>query len=115
MWLHPPQVWLQEFAWSEKGRRLKLQARERMAEHVPQLLSEPIFCFETAVRMLYWCAVSYVPACMHRFPFPNSVHFGTAQAFHESCAVEAQWRCAPPAPSELGHVCNMQVHHRVQI
>jgi hypothetical protein len=51
------QVWLQEFAWSEKGRRQKLQARERMAAHVPQLLTEPIFCFETAVRMLYWCAV----------------------------------------------------------
>ena len=53
------QIWLQEFAWSEKGRRAKLKAREQMADHVPHLLTEPIFCFETAVRMLYWCV------CMH--------------------------------------------------
>lgn len=53
------QVWLQSFAWSEKGRHRKIRARQRMAAHVPELLSEPMFCFETAIRMFYWSVLVY--------------------------------------------------------
>lgn len=48
------QMWLQTFAWSEKGRHQKIRARQRMAAHVPELLREPMFAFETAIRMFYW-------------------------------------------------------------
>ena len=36
------QVWLQAFAWSEKGHRRKLAARERMESHCSELRSAPM-------------------------------------------------------------------------
>ena len=50
------QVWLQEFAWTEGEKLVKLEARSRMA---PSLASQPIFCFETMMNLLYWSCFVY--------------------------------------------------------
>ncbi|KAK9807443.1 hypothetical protein WJX73_007832 [Symbiochloris irregularis] len=68
----PPllQVWLQEFAWTEKELP-KLLARRNAAqssggheqEHVQHLRTklerQPMFCFQTAMHMWYWSALVY--------------------------------------------------------
>jgi hypothetical protein len=55
-------VWLQEFAWSE--RELPGRREERRsglcgpAENCP-MDTEPMFCFETSLKMLYWSMLVY--------------------------------------------------------
>ncbi|KAL3158681.1 hypothetical protein ABBQ32_011423 [Trebouxia sp. C0010 RCD-2024] len=53
------QVWLQRFAWTEQ----KLAACKRKRDALPQdptlLRDEPMFCFETAVKLLYWAGFVY--------------------------------------------------------
>lgn len=53
------QVWLQRFAWTEQ----KLAACKRKRNALPQdptlLRDEPMFCFETAVKLLYWAGFVY--------------------------------------------------------
>lgn len=48
------QVWLQEFAWSERDHRRKLAKRRAQWGHSLQLRTSPMFCFETAIRLFYW-------------------------------------------------------------
>lgn len=55
------QEWLQFFAWTERTKDAKVGER---ASHMPQqqqklLESHPIFCFETAIKLLYWCGFVY--------------------------------------------------------
>jgi len=57
------QVWLQEFAWKEDDVAGKMKERasslpDESFEEV-ELSKEPIFCFETAVKMLYWANLVY--------------------------------------------------------
>ncbi|EIE18442.1 hypothetical protein COCSUDRAFT_68209 [Coccomyxa subellipsoidea C-169] len=56
------QVWLQQFAWTEA------QKTERLAERLTRLTgpaaaealaAEPMFCFETALKALYWSTLVY--------------------------------------------------------
>ena len=53
------QAWLQRFAWTEK----KLERRKKVRNALPAdrtlLSQEPMFCFETAVKLLYWCGFVY--------------------------------------------------------
>ena len=53
------QAWLQRFAWTEK----KLERRKQLRNSLPAdrllLSQEPMFCFETAVKLLYWCGFVY--------------------------------------------------------
>ena len=53
------QAWLQRFAWMEK----KLERRKKVRNALPAdrtlLSQEPMFCFETAVKLLYWCGFVY--------------------------------------------------------
>ena len=63
------QVWLQEFAWSEAGKRKQLAARETKGQLVDEsrdqcklraeLMAAPMFCFESAINLLYMSAVVY--------------------------------------------------------
>lgn len=45
---------LQDFAWSESGHERKRAALRGQAALCPQLRDEPLFCFETAVKLFYW-------------------------------------------------------------
>ena len=53
------QVWLQAFAWSEKGKAKRLRARQAAAADLPALRDAPMYCFETAVKMFYWNTLIY--------------------------------------------------------
>ena len=63
------QIWLQEFAWTEREKPKKLVARnagetssgstEGLQLLREKLAQEPMFCFETAMNMLYWSALVY--------------------------------------------------------
>ena len=63
------QVWLQEFAWSEAGKRQQLAARDAQGQSGGQshdqcklqaeLRAEPMFCIDSAINLLYMSAVVY--------------------------------------------------------
>ena len=53
------QVWLQEFAWTETDKSIKLAARSRMVPNDAELARQPMFCFETMMKLLYWSCFVY--------------------------------------------------------
>ncbi|DBA79451.1 TPA: hypothetical protein ACH3X2_007723 [Trebouxia sp. C0005] len=53
------QVWLQQFAWTEQSHEAKLRKRNAMPEDECLIEAEPMFCFETAVKLLYWSGFVY--------------------------------------------------------
>ncbi|PNH07480.1 hypothetical protein TSOC_006061 [Tetrabaena socialis] len=66
---------LQRFAWTEPDRPRQLARRlasvpQHLRQH-EQLAREPMFCFETAVKLIYWCEHAYYydePGCEMRLP-----------------------------------------------
>ncbi|KAF8063676.1 TIC20-V [Scenedesmus sp. PABB004] len=52
----PPRVVtaLQEFSWTEAGLAARVDARD--AESRGATAGEPMFCFETAIKLFFWCA-----------------------------------------------------------
>lgn len=55
------QVWLQYFAWTEHNVAASIKRRSDCSglhDKLP-LSKEPMFCFETAVKLLYWCGLAY--------------------------------------------------------
>ncbi|KAL3142108.1 hypothetical protein ABBQ32_004726 [Trebouxia sp. C0010 RCD-2024] len=53
------QVWLQEFCWSHSSKRAKLAARNQSAPNNTDLTAAPMFCFEDAMKLLYWTSLVY--------------------------------------------------------
>ncbi|KAK9866093.1 hypothetical protein WJX84_001319 [Apatococcus fuscideae] len=53
------QVWLQEFAWTEKDVERKRKARAAKLPDNPKLATEPMFCFELAIKLFYWSCLVY--------------------------------------------------------
>ena len=53
------QAWIQDFAWSED--QLPRRCAER-AEHANLPAREPMFCMETALKLLYWSFLARVLA-----------------------------------------------------
>ncbi|KAL0044911.1 hypothetical protein WJX82_001842 [Trebouxia sp. C0006] len=53
------QVWLQQFAWTEQSHEAKIRKRNAMPEDECLIEAEPMFCFETAVKLLYWSGFVY--------------------------------------------------------
>ena len=55
------QAALQEFAWTElpRDRIMAEQADDRTAAQKEAVLTEPVFCFETACKALYWSILVY--------------------------------------------------------
>lgn len=51
------QIWLQEFAWTQKDHSRKVAQRRMQWGHSFQLRTAPMFCFETAIRLFYWSAL----------------------------------------------------------
>ena len=63
-------MWLQYFSWTEKSHAKKIQKRNDFdGLNTAALGGEPMFCFETAVKMLYWCTLAYEyqeVSCVHQ-------------------------------------------------
>lgn len=55
------QVWLQSFAWTENSLSAKKDSRSAVGtlQEGATLAQEPRFCFETSVKLLYWCGMAY--------------------------------------------------------
>lgn len=55
------QQWLQHFAWTESSQSFRSEKRNNMlkSQNRQLLEQEPLFCFETAVKLLYWCGFAY--------------------------------------------------------
>ena len=53
------QSWLQRFAWTEQNLVKRVVRRNAIPKDETLLRDEPMFCFETAVKMLYWSAFVY--------------------------------------------------------
>lgn len=55
------QVWLQEFAWTEKSKpeRLEIRNGSMAIEDRATIESEPMFCMETMMNCLYWSLLIY--------------------------------------------------------
>ena len=65
------QAWLQEPAWTEGGLKDHREERNTWAEtqaHRQQLQQEPMFCFETALKLLKWSSLAY--SDLHKTPWP---------------------------------------------
>jgi hypothetical protein len=64
-WHARHQAWLQEWCWTEASRASKLEERHRHLQHGAEtahsaaLDREPMFCMETAVKLLYFSGLSY--------------------------------------------------------
>ena len=52
-------MWLQQFAWTEQSHEAKIRKRNAMPEDECLIEAEPMFCFETAVKLLYWSGFVY--------------------------------------------------------
>ena len=57
--LLPVQTWLQEFAWTEREKPEKLAVRNQTLHDDEALRREPMFCFETTLKLFYWTALVY--------------------------------------------------------
>ena len=53
------QVWLQELAWLEADKPIKLAARAAMSPNDPKLEKQPLFCYESMLKLLYWSCLVY--------------------------------------------------------
>ena len=53
------QSWLQRFSWTEQLVKSRMARRNALPKDKTLLSAEPMFCFETAVKMLYWSAFVY--------------------------------------------------------
>ena len=53
------QIWEQEFAWAEGDKPIKLAARALTVPEGSSLNQQPIFCFETMMKMWYWSCLVY--------------------------------------------------------
>ena len=83
----PVQVWLQEFAWTEeeKAERLSIRSSSGVCPDTNDGLSkEPMFCFETAMNMLYWSALVYDYEEVRAYIYLSSVLLQLSFSFSES-------------------------------
>ena len=51
--------WLQEYSWTEGGVPAALSSRNEKLASSQKLVKEPLFCVETAIKMLYWAKLAY--------------------------------------------------------
>ena len=53
------QTWLQEYAWTEMEKHEKLAVRNRAQSDNATLQREPMFCFESTMKLFYFSALVY--------------------------------------------------------
>lgn len=53
------QAWLQQFAWTYSSLPAAIQARNARLASSAKLASEPMFCLETAIKLLYFSNLAY--------------------------------------------------------
>ena len=53
------QIWEQEFAWTEADKPVKLAARALTVPKGSSLNQQPMFCFQTMLKMWYWSGLVY--------------------------------------------------------
>ena len=53
------QIWEQEFAWTEADKPIKLAARALTVPKGSSLNQQPMFCFQTMLKMWYWSCLVY--------------------------------------------------------
>ncbi len=53
------QAWLEEFAWTEAEKHAKIARRNADGPRGRELAGQPMFCFETAMKCLYWSSLCY--------------------------------------------------------
>jgi len=51
--------WLQEFAWTHAGQPMVMQRRNAKLAENKKLSAQPMFCFETAIKLLYYSNLVY--------------------------------------------------------
>lgn len=75
----PGQAWLQQFSWTEAGKPAKLEQRRRLAREDSAareaLDHEPMFCFETAIKLYYFSHIIYYYEKVHAAPLLCSWKF----------------------------------------
>jgi hypothetical protein len=80
------QVWLQEFAWTEADIPRK---RSERVSSLPDdsfegfcMDCEPLFCFETAVKLMYWSFLAYDSGELPNSPFSSATALGLYNLDH---------------------------------
>jgi len=80
------QVWLQEFAWTEAEIP---QKRSERVSSLPEdsfegfcMDCEPLFCFETAVKLMYWSFLAYDAGEVPNSPFSSATALGLYNLDH---------------------------------
>ena len=53
------QMWQQQFAWTESGKEAKLVARAAALPSTDHLATQPLFCVETMMHLLYFSCLVY--------------------------------------------------------
>ena len=90
----PVQVWLQEWSWTESNKAKDLDRRNAgdgsALMDLSRLRQEPMFCYETCVKLLYWTALVYD----HRLDGVYSLAMSLSVCHHISYrAVSARHPC----------------------
>lgn len=68
------QAGLQIFAWAESQIETRKQQRERYSGGSKSLSPEPMFCFERALKLLYFSALAYdIEEVSHGLSFPVNI------------------------------------------
>ncbi|KAK9817845.1 hypothetical protein WJX72_003000 [[Myrmecia] bisecta] len=85
------QVWLQEFAWVEKDLTRKKAERLRSLPDFNGLDQEPMFCFETAIKMFYFCGLAYAYKQDVLSPFKLTFKLETALGLYKLDQYQLFW------------------------
>lgn len=86
------QVWLEEFAWTEDEKAAKIARRNADGPRGQELAGQPMFCFESAMKCLYWASLCYD----YREVLSCCAKPGRSSVMHQS---ESQTYCPMPAAS----------------
>jgi hypothetical protein len=80
------QVWLQEFAWTEddipstKSKRVSSLPDDSFEGFCMDC--EPLFCFETAIKLMYWSFLAYDTGELPNSPFSSATALGLYNLDH---------------------------------
>ena len=106
------QEFLQQFAWMEAEKDDEIAKRNRAA--VESIMHEPLFCFETAIKLLYWSNLVYYTDMVRHVciakntqtkKFPPDLSVMHAAGLQSRCP-HASCHVAPQGNLAGMHTCN---------